>query len=380
MGALRLLLAISVVLFHAHGLFHYKLAGGVVPVETFFMISGFVMALVLSTKYDPVEDRALFYTNRALRIYVPYFTILAFALAVGTFAVFHSDTGPFAVMKTIGPTWRAALAMIVTQITIVGQDLLLFFRLDHGALQWSGATPALNVVVMQPLPPAWSISLELVFYALAPWLVRWSSRALVCVVVASLCLRGLFWWAGLPADPWSYRFFPADICFFVAGLLSYRLYAAIRWRAPANQLIGIALIAALFAFQPLADWLGGAGLEPDIARWGFYAFAVVGMPALFAASKDNPFDRFLGDFSYAVYLVHWPVLVLIDSLAPHLDHDLRAGLALLASLVLAYATAQLIERPLDRWRQRRFAERGGSSDSASAPAGAEAGRPRHHAA
>jgi peptidoglycan/LPS O-acetylase OafA/YrhL len=362
MGALRLLLAISVVLFHAHGLFHFDLAGGILPVETFFMISGFVMALVLSTKYDPIKDRRLFYTNRALRIYVPYFAIVGFALVVAAFAFQHSGSGPFAAMKLDNPTLPTILAMIVTHITIVGQDLFLFFRLNDGALQWSGATPGLNVVLLLLLPPAWSISLELVFYALAPWLIRASSRALLGVIAASLCLRLIFWRAGLPPDPWSYRFLPTEICFFLAGMLAYRLYAAMKRRPRADALLGLALIAALFAYQPASELLRRAGLSPGIARWIFYAFAVFGLPALFASTNRSRFDRFLGDFSYAVYLVHWPTLVLIDAISPDLNRDARAAVALLASLLLAYGTAQLIERPLDRLRQQRFAARAGAGE------------------
>lgn len=381
MGALRLLLAISVVLFHAHGLFHFDLAGGIVPVETFFMISGFVMALVLSTKYDPVQDRRLFYTNRILRIYVPYFAIAAFAFAVAAFAYRHSGAGPFASMKANNLTLSTTLAMIVTHITIVGQDLFLFFRLDNGALHWSGAAPGLNVVMLQLLPPAWSISLELVFYALAPWLVRRSSRALAVVIAASLALRLVFWRIGLPNDPWSYRFFPTAICFFLAGMLAYRLYAATSRRRRVDGWLGLALVAALFAYQPAARLLQQAGLSPDIARWGFYALAFAGLPALFAATNQSRFDRFLGDFSYAVYLVHWPTLALIDAIRPNLDHDARAGLALAASLLLAYATAELIEKPLDRWRQQRFARRASAQGAALQPvsglhAAAEAGSSR----
>jgi peptidoglycan/LPS O-acetylase OafA/YrhL len=371
MGALRLLLAVSVVLFHARGLFHYELVGGTVAVETFFMISGFVMALVLTTKYAPVQDRRLFYTNRMLRIYAPYFAMVGVALAIATFAFFHAGAGPFVAMRAAALTPGALLATVVTNITILGQDLFVFFGLDHGALRWTGAAPTLNVVVLQLIPPAWSISLELMFYALAPWLVRFSNRALVAIVAASLCLRLLFWRAGLPSDPWSYRFFPSEICFFVAGMLACRLYqSAARRRSGVDQLLGIGLILAVFAYQPAADLLQQAGLSTEWGRWSFYALAFAGMPALFAWTNRSALDRFLGDFSYPVYLAHWPVMVLIDALNPRLAPDARAGAMLAVSLALAYVIAEWVEKPVDRRRQRRVAERAGTR-----PATAPAARP-----
>src|SRR5262249_42657209 len=157
--------------------------------------------LVLATKYDPVADRGLFYTNRILRIYVPYFAIMGFALAVAAFALVHAGTGPFAYIQAAGPTPTTILAMVATHLAIVGQDLFLFFGLDQGALHWSGAAPGLNVVLLQFLPPAWSISLELVFYAFAPWLVRLSSRTLFGLIAAGLALRVIFAHVGLPYDP-----------------------------------------------------------------------------------------------------------------------------------------------------------------------------------
>lgn len=73
--------------------------------------------------------------------------------------------------------------------------------------------------------------------------------------------------------------------------------------------------------------------------------------------------------------MHWPTLVLIDAISPDLDRNARTALALLASLLLAYATAQLIERPLDRLRQQRFAARAGAGDSRRGPGLPEAATP-----
>src|SRR5206468_7895622 len=117
------------------------------------------------------------------------------------------------------------------------------------------------------------------------------------------------------------RFLPTALCFFLAGMLAYRLYARMKRRPRLDWLTGLALIAALFAYRPVAQLLEHAGLSPEIARWSFYEFAFIAMPALFASTHRSRFDRFLGDFSYAVYLVHWPVLVLIDAVKPALDHD-----------------------------------------------------------
>jgi peptidoglycan/LPS O-acetylase OafA/YrhL len=47
MGILRLILAIAVVIAHSSYFFSFKFTGGIVAVETFFIISGFYMTMIL---------------------------------------------------------------------------------------------------------------------------------------------------------------------------------------------------------------------------------------------------------------------------------------------------------------------------------------------
>src|SRR5262245_49810111 len=84
MGILRLILALSVVAVHAGPVFGLRYFGnGVMSVETFFMLSGFYMALVLATRYR--EHTRDFYFNRFLRLFPVYWIIagamLLYALA-----------------------------------------------------------------------------------------------------------------------------------------------------------------------------------------------------------------------------------------------------------------------------------------------------------
>ena len=73
MGTFRFLLALSVALGHFGTISGYYMINGRMAVQCFYMVSGFLISLVLSHKYDPStpEGRWLFYTNRALRIFVP---------------------------------------------------------------------------------------------------------------------------------------------------------------------------------------------------------------------------------------------------------------------------------------------------------------------
>src|SRR3569623_308588 len=77
MGFLRVLLALSVLIAHSEEFLGIKLIGGRLAVETFFIISGFYMSLVLSEKYGHIKNSyKLFISNRFLRLLPVYWVVL----------------------------------------------------------------------------------------------------------------------------------------------------------------------------------------------------------------------------------------------------------------------------------------------------------------
>src|SRR5829696_4626838 len=77
MGLFRLTLAFCVVL--AHGLnVAVPAASADVAVQTFYIVSGFYMGLVLTEKYHRLWS---FFTNRILRLYPAYVAVLLITLA-----------------------------------------------------------------------------------------------------------------------------------------------------------------------------------------------------------------------------------------------------------------------------------------------------------
>ncbi len=75
MGLMRFMLALAVASGHAGGFFGtdiYPKVPGSHAVQIFYMISGFLIALILSGKYaDTPQGNWIFYSNRAVKIYVP---------------------------------------------------------------------------------------------------------------------------------------------------------------------------------------------------------------------------------------------------------------------------------------------------------------------
>src|SRR5450759_1833879 len=77
MGIIRVLLALSVVAAHFGGIWNLRFVGGQVAVQSFYIISGFYMSLILNEKYvGKNKSYKLFITNRFLRLYPIYWTVL----------------------------------------------------------------------------------------------------------------------------------------------------------------------------------------------------------------------------------------------------------------------------------------------------------------
>ena len=78
------------------------------------------------------------------------------------------------------------------------------------------------------VPQAWSLSVEIAFYIIAPFLVLRSWWLLGLLLLASFGLRVVLYHRGYDFDPWSYRFFPNELAIFLLGGFSYSLYAKLK--------------------------------------------------------------------------------------------------------------------------------------------------------
>ncbi len=98
-------------------------------------------------------------------------------------------------------------------------------------------------------------------------------------------------------------------------------------------------------------------------------YALVGLllPALFDFSTRHRWDRWLGDLSYPLYLVHWPVCVVGlaflhgSSAGQASTNTIYAYVAVSVSIVLSLAINHFLVYPIDKWRQRRAREAGAAA-------------------
>ena len=113
MGLIRFLLASMVVLFHTSSIFGYHPMTGNVAVQCFYIISGFYMTLILNEKYTGRKSNTLFYTNRALKIYPIYFTVLIMLIVWSVFVFKKGYPGTLSFYSSYWPLPVSTLLYLV---------------------------------------------------------------------------------------------------------------------------------------------------------------------------------------------------------------------------------------------------------------------------
>jgi peptidoglycan/LPS O-acetylase OafA/YrhL len=183
MGLLRMYLALCVVAIHAGTVFPWAHHNGVQAVQIFFMISGFYMALVLSTRYESVKQ---FYYSRALRIFPPYWCAFLITLIACLISGFYFKDWLMLQPWINHPLQRngsdGLFLAFVANLTIFGQDWLMFLRHNFGeSLQftknmWGESNPLWPYLL---IPFCWSVGVELLFYLSVPFLNRFKTPWLI---------------------------------------------------------------------------------------------------------------------------------------------------------------------------------------------------------
>ncbi|HET6226837.1 MAG TPA: acyltransferase [Bacteroidia bacterium] len=355
MGLIRLLLAFSVVIAHSTPIFGNRLIGGETSVRAFFIISGFYMALVLNEKYTQANSYKLFITNRLLRLYPLYWVMLLLTICLGFAASHFSNHHPILLRPYFNYHGSISVGswiyLILTNIALVGQDWIMFmgFNPTHGNFFFSEVrTDTWQFLVV---PQSWSVGVEIVFYLIAPFVVRKKSVYLLILIALSLLLRFILFKAGYSNDPWLYRFFPTELGFFLIGSLVYKFYFFLKSKA-VSSIVNYGLLALLIAYTICYQSIPLAVFYKESL---YYLLIAIATPVLFLFTKNNKWDNWIGELTYPVYMCHIFVFVVLGYLNKFtgIGNNYSGLVTVMGSVVCSIVLVKLIVEPIEKIRQRR---------------------------
>lgn len=274
--------------------FHLKIpffSNGFLGVDIFFILSGFLMAHLYS-EYGALE----FYKRRLRRILPAYFVTIAITTLVVALIAVPADAD-----QRFERFW----------FDIMGVSNVAFWNVE-GYFGPRYFKPLLNL---------WSLSVELQFYIIVPFLFPLLKKRiflLVSLIIISLSISILIFSI---SEKTSFFMMPLRIWEFLLGTLVawYPINSKLKY----NQKIVIYSLLIIF-FLIIFFYPSNTGYENNYiyGHPGLAALLIVLITALIIyfsmesiLNQNNVIIKILscvGDYSYSIYLVHFPVIILIN--------------------------------------------------------------------
>ncbi len=166
---------------------------GEIAVQSFYIISGFYISYILNEKYIGVNNSyKLFLTNRLLRLFPIYWFVLALTIAASLFYCFYTNFEHLGYFELYVDFFKkmdisSLIYLLFTNLFIIGQDTILFLGLntETGNLFFTQNFKHTNPQLYQfmAIPQAWTISIELLFYILAPFILKRNYKIILILIL-----------------------------------------------------------------------------------------------------------------------------------------------------------------------------------------------------
>ncbi|MEM9257633.1 MAG: acyltransferase family protein [Pseudomonadota bacterium] len=347
---LRAIAVMAVVLFHLDVL---GFQGGYVGVDVFFVISGYLITSIIKNKFDNQEFRfSDFYARRVRRLLPPLIVTVGCTFVGASFVLLPSEMREFS---------RSAVAALFSVSNIV-----FYFEAGY----WDKASE------LKPLLHTWSLGIEEQFYLFWPALIvgllsiqRILSFGASLLVITLLGTALCIWYTGVNQSA-AFYLLPFRVFQFSMGALLIPLAACISpWvkaqgsqiSAPAVSLGVFLIMVSVFSLDGETDFPGWAALLPTLGS----ALVMLGgalsiQPnTLSVTVMQNSLSVWLGQVSYSLYLVHWPLIALYRY---QYGLELELSDQLILAVSIAFATLML-----HYGVEKRFYQRVGGNTPDSCP-------------
>ncbi|WP_232820157.1 acyltransferase family protein [Brachybacterium sp. YJGR34] len=344
---LRGLAIALVVLYHV---FFDRVSGGV---DVFLFLSAFFLTGSFLRRMEDGRPMApLAYWARTFKRLLPPAAAVILATLAAVYLLLPEST------------WMPALNDAIASL-LQGENWLLI----HRGTDYEAAAS----IATSPLQHFWSLSIQgqvflawpllLALSALLARRLRIPPRRVVLVLFAALALASFAWSVVSTAAAQEVAYFDTStrVWEFAAGSLlalwplaspgaprragGRRLRVALGWAGLAVLISTGALIDGRSMFP---GWIAAI---PLLGATGVFLAGTTG--SRFSADRllsSRPF-ALLGDISYGLYLVHWPILTITVLVTEREAAGPLLGTAIIAvSLVLAWLLTRLVDSPFRRWR------------------------------
>ena len=256
--------------------------------------------------------------------------------------------------------WKGSISDALGSLFYVENIRLQQAAVDYFAADHSSASPFQHF---------WSLSVQGQVFVLFAFLhlvgdlvarkFRLPVRTVLLVMFALLAVGSFVYSVWLTAQSQAFAYFDtgARIWEFATGSVLALVHPWLRisdgFRTIASWLGVAAMLACGFVLPVESSFPGWAALWPVAAA--SLVILAAGTPTRFGADRilTGGLLHAVGGYTYALYLTHWPVLVVFLYVAEIEHADPLQGLIILViSAILSFLIARLVEQPMTRWLKR----------------------------
>jgi peptidoglycan/LPS O-acetylase OafA/YrhL len=347
--ALRAVAVLGVLVYH---LFPGLLPGGFVGVDVFFVISGFLITShLISAPPQRPKDFARFWSRRALRLLPPVGVVILATLAGIILWVPTSQ-------------WKDLAREAVTSMLYVQN-----WQLISEATNYLDADRAVS-----PFQHFWSLSVEEQYYLMWPLVVGLLTfvaaklhrprRVVLGSGFAAVLVVSFAWGVSQTSGQSAEAYFSTwtRMWELAIGSVLAAVYPALSKRLSTSQrllvfwlgLVGIA--TAYFVIDQQTPFPGYAAALPTLATAAVILAADPGSRANPRWLSHSAPVQLIGDTSYALYLWHWPLIVLAPYVLARDTTWYEKMLLLVLAVLLAWLSTNFLEGPVrgSRWLKARL--------------------------
>lgn len=355
LDGLRGVAAIIVVTFHlteplGTGHLDILVNHGYLAVDFFFLLSGFVIGYAYDDRWHKMTT-GTFFKRRIERLQ----PMVVLGMTLGAIGFYFTDSPIWPLIHTI-PLWKMLLVLLIGY-TILPVPLSLDIR------GWQEMHP-LNSV-------GWSLFFEYIANILyATGIRKLSKTALgVLVLIAAIALAHLAITSpnGDVSGGWTLNAEQVRVGItrtmypFFAGLLLSRIAKPARIK---HAFLWCSLLIALVLYMPRIGgaehlWMNGV-YESVCIIIIFPLIVYLGASGVVHTQTERRICKFLGDISYPLYLVHYPLVYFyVAWISNHKGITIAqawpyALLILAGSIVLAYASLKWYDEPVRKWLRKKW--------------------------
>jgi peptidoglycan/LPS O-acetylase OafA/YrhL len=270
--------------------FHLEIGGfksGFLGVDIFFVISGFLMALL----YDP-KDKKKFFERRILRLLPTYFMVTFLTILTAFFVTIPNEFGQLISQSIYASTFTSNIGF------------------------WT-ANSYFSKIDFNPLLHLWSLGVEIQFYLIIPLLVflfRLHRHVILLIILLTILLS--FMVLGVSPKT-SFFMMPLRMWEFLVGYAVAYYFSKQVIEEGRGQYFSLLALFILLVI-PLIP-VDGSSQNVLYGHPGLFALLITlatatilcfGLPQKIVLSKIGSVLEVLGKYSYSIYLVHFPIIVL----------------------------------------------------------------------